>query len=59
LIEYYNLHNVEVFLMHGSQSFKFIEDVKLEYEAMMLNALTAQTKKDLKFKRVAKTKNQQ
>jgi len=38
LVEYYNLHNVEVFLMHGSANFKFIKDVKSEYEAILASA---------------------
>lgn len=38
LIEYYNLHNVEVFLMHGSANFKFIKDVRTEYEAIVASA---------------------
>lgn len=38
LIEYYNLHNVEVFLMHGSANFKFIKDLRTEYEAILTSA---------------------
>jgi hypothetical protein len=47
LKEYYNLFNHEVFMLHGSQHFNFIKDIKQEYEQIIMQqaAQTSDTAK--------------
>lgn len=43
--EYYNMNNMDVFLLHGSQNFEFLREIKQEYEQKIINQISLSTQK--------------